>query len=231
MSVFDCGCGTGALTLELAAAVAPGPVLGVDLDPAQIGVARSLAAERHAANVRFEVGNADALPLLDATRDAVFAHTVLQHLRDPLPALREMHRVLKPGGIIGVRDDDWGGFVQEPGSPLLQLGLSLILQVWAANGGHPFFGRRHRALLGEAGFRNCQGSSSTEWYASPRATQFWAEVAESQVRNPAFASVVLEQGWADQATLEAIVAEYRAWGEREDSFASRTFCEAVGWKR
>jgi SAM-dependent methyltransferase len=230
MNLLDCGCGAGATTVELAPLVAPGRVVGIDLDPSQIELARALAAKRRTTSVRFELGNAEALPFPDGTFDAVFAHTVLQHLRDPLHALREMHRVLKPGGIVGVRDDDWGGFLQEPFTPLLELGISLFLRVWVANDGHPFFGRRHRALLREAGFVRCLGSSSTEWYASPEATRFWAGVAEAQVRNPSFARVVLEQGWADQSTLEAIVAECRAWGERDDAFASRTMCEAVGWK-
>jgi SAM-dependent methyltransferase len=230
MHLLDCGCGAGATTVELATIVAPGRVVGIDLDPGQIQLARALAAERRVTNVRFEPGDVDALPLPDGTFDAVFAHAVLQHLRDPLRALREMHRALKPGGIIGVRDDDWGGFIQEPFTSQLELGLSLFLRAWAASGGHPFFGRRHRALLREAGFIRCQGSSSTEWYASPEATRFWADVVAAQARNPAFARVVFEQGWTDPAMLEAIVAEYRAWSERDDAFVSRTFCEAVGWK-
>jgi ubiquinone/menaquinone biosynthesis C-methylase UbiE len=230
MSLLDCGCGDGATTVELATIVAPGRVVGIDLDPSQIERARALAAERRVNNVRFESGDVCALPLLDGTFDAVFAHTVLQHLRDPVQALREIRRTLKPGGIIGVRDDDWGGYLQEPFSPRMELGLSLFLRAWAANGGQPFFGRRHRALLREAGFVRCLGSSSTEWYASPEATRFWAEIAEAQVRNPAFARVVLEQGWADPAMLDAIVVEYRQWGECDDTFVSRTFCEAVGWK-
>jgi SAM-dependent methyltransferase len=230
MAVLDSGCGDGATTLELGAAVAPGRVVGIDLEPRVIDAARALAAERKLTNVRFEVGDAGALPFSDAAFDAAFANTLLQHLREPLRALRELHRVLKSGGVVGIRDDDWGGFIQEPFPPRLEHGLSLFLRAWAASGGHPFFGRTHRALLRDAGFVRSLGSSSTEWYASPAATRFWADVAEAQVRNPAFARIILDNGWADPPTLEAIVTDFRAWGERDDAFVSRTFCEAVGWK-
>ena len=90
MSLLDCGCGPGANTTSLADAVAPGQVVGIDLEESQIELAKAHAAERGVTNVGFEVGSVYALPFPDASFDAAFAHTVLQHLRDPAKALEEI---------------------------------------------------------------------------------------------------------------------------------------------
>jgi ubiquinone/menaquinone biosynthesis C-methylase UbiE len=91
----------------VAALVAPGEVVGVDREPGQVDLARRRAGERGLVNARFAAGSLYALPFPDAAFDAAYAHTVLQHVREPLRALREIRRVLKPGGLLGLRDDDW----------------------------------------------------------------------------------------------------------------------------
>lgn len=57
------------------------------------------------------------LPSPDGSSDAVFAHAVLMHLREPVKALAEMRRVLRPGGIAGIRDGDWDGRIHTPSTP------------------------------------------------------------------------------------------------------------------
>src|SRR5438067_1545844 len=79
MSLIDCGCGPGAITIGLTQAVAPGQVVGIDIESSQVEAARSLAAKMGVANVRFEVANVYDLPFPDASFDAAFAHTSLQH--------------------------------------------------------------------------------------------------------------------------------------------------------
>lgn len=98
MSLLDCGCGPGTITLDLAEAVAPGEVVGVDVGPSEIERAQAKARERQLSNARFEVANAYELPFSDASFDAVFAHTLLEHLIDTQKALGEVSRVLKQGG-------------------------------------------------------------------------------------------------------------------------------------
>jgi ubiquinone/menaquinone biosynthesis C-methylase UbiE len=230
MRLLDCGCGPGSITVDLAAAIAPGQVEGIDIGATQIAAARARATERRITNVQFQVADIYKLPFPTGLFDVVFAHAVIQHLRDPLRALGEMRRVLTPGGIVGLRDDDWGTVLFEPSTPLLRLWQSLMVKVWAHNGGDPFIGRKHRRLLNEAGFMRTQASSSAESYGTLEATSAFSTSMVEHHRAAAFARVVLEQGWADQRELEAMYREVLSWGERDDAFFSYTFCETIGWK-
>jgi ubiquinone/menaquinone biosynthesis C-methylase UbiE len=101
ISVLDVGCGPGTITADIGRRVAPGRVLGIDASAKVIEEARRDAAG--GSNVEFSVGDLCALPIDDDTFDIVHAHQVLQHLPDPVAALREMKRVCKPGGLVAAR--------------------------------------------------------------------------------------------------------------------------------
>src|SRR5215510_14710868 len=106
MRILDCGCGPGTITTGVAEFVAPGEVVGIDIEPSQIEAARRRAVGCGLPSAHFEVANVYELPFPDASIDAAYAHTVIQHVREPLRALREIRRVLAPGGLLGLRDDD-----------------------------------------------------------------------------------------------------------------------------
>ena len=125
MRLLDCGCGIGAITVDLAQQLAPGEVVGIDIAPVQVERSRALAREKGVANARFEVGNVYELSF----PDAAFAHRVLEHLSDPLRALREMRRVLKPGGVAGILDPDRASILLSPSTPMLQELSSLVLRI------------------------------------------------------------------------------------------------------
>src|SRR5512138_989594 len=120
MRLLDCGCGMGALTTSLSEWLAPGEVIGIDREPSQLEAARAWAAEKGVSNVRFEIGNIYEIPYPDSSFDAAFAFTVLEHVREPLRAMREMRRILKPGGVVGIQDPDYGAQLQTPSTPGLQ---------------------------------------------------------------------------------------------------------------
>jgi SAM-dependent methyltransferase len=229
MRLIDFGCGTDSITVGLAAAVAPGEVVGVDIGPAQVEAARALAAEDGVTNVRFEVGSVYTLPFPDASFDAAFARSVLEHLSDPVAALREVRRVLKPGGVIGLRDGDWGGWVLAPPSPLVEEGYALYARLWALNGGNPNRGREHRALLRAAGFGRIAASAGAECNGTSEEVQQWASVARAQLARPEFVARVLAEGWADRARLDQILAAFQVWGEHPDAFSAVLLCQAVAW--
>ena len=210
MRLLDCGCGPGAITLGLAEAVAPGEVVGIDITPERMDEARALAAERGCTNVRFEVADVYSLPFPDATFDAAFVHALLQHLPDPLGALREVRRVLKPGGVIGVADADLGGSLMAPMTPALDRALDLLANLRDHDGGSPHVGRRLRALLHDAGFsRNvasvscgCDGAEET----ARRTGEWWA----GYLAAPAFVDHVVEAGLSDPRELEEMSNAWRS---------------------
>ena len=113
-SVLDLGCGPGTITADIGRRVAPGRVLGIDASAEVIEEARREAGG--GPNVEFSVADLYALDTDDDTFDVVHAHQVLQHLADPVGALREMKRVCKPGGLVAARDGDYGAFRWYPTS-------------------------------------------------------------------------------------------------------------------
>jgi ubiquinone/menaquinone biosynthesis C-methylase UbiE len=228
MSLLDCGCGPGTLTMDLAGLVAPGQVVGVDIAPGQITVAQEHALRRGVSNVRFREGTIYELPFPDGSFDVAFAHTVLQHLADPVRVLQEIRRVLKAGGLIGVREEDTSGIVFFPSSALLDQSWDLYVRSWKHNGGDPYFARRHRAVLRESGFVRVIGSASCESYGAPQATQWFGEVMARYI--PSNLETAVRLGWADVELVERIGAAWKAWGEHPDAFCAILRCEAIGWK-
>ncbi len=227
MRVLDAGCGPGSITLGLATAVAPGEVIGIDAQPSLVDQARALAVQRGVTNVRFEVANVYDLPFPDGSFDAALANSVLEHLREPVRALKELRRVLRPGGIAGVRDADRGGRIFAPETPLLQQWFSLTERVRQHNGMNLNIGRHHRRLLLEAGFVRAEAGASIRSWGSLEETRQWAVFLKGQL--PRLAKTALAEGWIDQATVDAIAAEIDAWGERPDAFHAGTRCETLGW--
>jgi SAM-dependent methyltransferase len=125
MAVLDVGCGVGTITADLAELVAPGRVAGIDTAPDVVARARDEVTARGLATVELAVGDVYALDFPDGTFDVVHAHQVLQHLADPVRALREMRRVCRPGGLVAARDADYAAMTWYPEVPELAEWLEL----------------------------------------------------------------------------------------------------------
>ncbi len=135
MKLLDVGCGPGSITRGLAALLAPGDVVGLDLSAETLAAARQDAAARGITNLRYEQGSVYDLPFSNDSFDVVFAHQVLQHLREPALAIRQMLRVLRSGGLIAVRDVDWGTVAYWPPDPWIDRFIDVHLRTWSQNGG------------------------------------------------------------------------------------------------
>jgi SAM-dependent methyltransferase len=99
--VLDLGVGTGAVALSCAPRVAPdGHVIGVDISPEMLALARGRAARAGLANVSFAEGRAEAMPVDSSSQDTVLASLSLMYVIDRAAAAREVARVLKPGGRL-----------------------------------------------------------------------------------------------------------------------------------
>lgn len=229
MRLLDVGCGPGSITLGLAQRVAPGEVVGIDINPARIAQARALAAERDVENVRFETADIYALPFEDAAFDGVFSNAVHQHLRDPLAALREQRRVLKPGGVIGIADPDVLTSIVYPSTPALERSLEVFSLVRVADGGTPDIGRRLRELLHDAGFTRVTASATAGSDGTAETTTFMGGWWASYFEAPAIVARVASASIATEAEMAEMGTAWRAWGEAPGAFAVRFGCHAIGW--
>jgi ubiquinone/menaquinone biosynthesis C-methylase UbiE len=197
------------------------------LDQAIIERARAAAAERGCSNISFGEGSIYELPFPNGSFDAVLAHAVLNHLGGPVEALKEMYRVLKPEGVIGVRVTSPDEFLREPSDPIMERCANLVERIYRHNGGDRSIGQRFRPLLREAGFARIRVSASYECYRTVEEAKMWAERMAGGFTRPPMSEQLMELGWASQAELDEIAAFWRAWGENPDAFLARTWREAV----
>jgi ubiquinone/menaquinone biosynthesis C-methylase UbiE len=227
--VLDCGSGPGSITVDFASIVAPGEVVGIDIAESQVEAGRELAEARRVDNVRFERASVYELPFPDRSFDAAFANHVIEHLSDPVRALKEVRRVLKPGGVFGMCNDDWDTLLIEPSTPLLRSAIQLFLRVAEHNGADLRRGRHNRRLLREAGFVRTEGYARLTCFGTNEVTRRMANLTPVQFRDPGFVATVVTQGWADEATLDAMVADFAAWGEDPDAYWAQINPAALGW--
>ena len=154
-SLLDVGCGPGTITADLARLVAPGRVTALEHTEDALVLAREEIARQGLGNVDFMIGDVhDLLDIPDEAFDVVHAHQVLQHVADPVRALHEMRRACKPGGIVAVRDSDYGGFVWSPEVAELGEWMRLYQRLAREAGGEPNAGRWLLGLANEVGFRD-----------------------------------------------------------------------------
>ncbi|UIX29773.1 class I SAM-dependent methyltransferase [Streptomyces sp. GQFP] len=218
MRILDIGCGPGTITADLAELVPDGHVTGVDRAPGILDQARATAAERGLGNVEFAVADVHSLDFPDDTFCVVHAHQVLQHVGDPVRALREMHRVTKPGGYIAVRDGDYLAMAWYPESAGLDDWLDLYRRVARANGGEPDAGRRLKSWALRAGLTDITATSSTWTFADTDEVAWWSGLWADRTLASAYADRATEGGLATVEQLRAVSEAWREWGRREDAW-------------
>ena len=218
--VLDVGCGPGTITIDLAARVAPGQVVGLDRSERVVELARAAAREAGATTVTFAAGDVYALPYADASFDVVHAHQVLQHLVDPVAALRELRRVARPGGLVAVRDADYAAMTWYPPSAGLDEWLALYHEVTAANRAQADAGRRLHSWVRAAGFdpAGIVPSAGVWCYATPEERTWWADLWAERSTSSDFATQAVAHGLADDVGLEHLAEAWRLWGESEDGW-------------
>ncbi|BAU87157.1 ubiE family methyltransferase [Streptomyces laurentii] len=219
LTVLDVGCGPGTISADLAARVAPGGrVVAVDSAPDVVDAARAVAAERGLDNVEFAVADVHALDFADDSFDVVHAHQVLQHVGDPVQALRELRRVCRPGGVVAVRDSDYDAFTWFPSAPGLDRWLELYRRVARSNGGEPDAGRRLVSWARAAGFTDVTASAGTWCFAAPEERAWWSGMWADRTTASGYARRAVEGGHATLEELTAIADAWRSWGVQDDGW-------------
>ncbi|MFC7533486.1 methyltransferase domain-containing protein [Actinoplanes sp. GCM10030250] len=224
ISLLDVGCGPGTITADLAARVTPGRVTALEQTEAALDLAR---AQIGLANVDFAVGDVHALDFPDGIFDVVHAHQVLQHVADPVAALREMRRVARPGGLVAARDSDYAAFTWYPLVPELDEWLALYQRVARGNGGEPDAGRRMLAWARAAGFTDVTATASVWCFANAEDREWWGGMWEERVLKSEMADTALRTGAATDEDLRRISAGWRRWADDEDGWLAITHGEIL----
>lgn len=217
--VLDLGCGPGTISADLADRVGPeGAVLAVDSAPEVIDLARADHGTGRHGNLTFAVQDAMRLDLPDDSFDVTHAHQVMQHLQDPVGALRELRRVTRPGGVVAVRDADYAAMTWHPQSDGLDQWLSVYHRTARLNGAEPDAGRRLLAWAHEAGFEDVAPSASVWCFATPEDRAWWGGLQADRIVDSAVAEQAVNASIADREALQSMSAAWRAWAADESAW-------------
>ncbi len=223
--LLDVGAGPGTITADLATRVTR--VTATETGEAELALARRTASERGITTIDFQVADVHDLPFPDATFDVAHAHQVLQHVLDPVVALRELARVTRPGGLVSVRESDYSGFCWFPELPGLDRWLDLYRAAARANGAEPDAGRRLLSWAHAAGLAEVRASSSTWCYADPPARAWWGGMWADRIIDSALAHQLTASGLASPDDLAEIAAAWRVWAADPDAWFSVLHAEIL----
>jgi ubiquinone/menaquinone biosynthesis C-methylase UbiE len=182
--IVDVGCGTGVVTRLAAQEVgASGIVVGVDVDAGMLAVARSVTPP--ALEIVWRQAGAEALPLTDASFDVALCQMSLQFMEDRRKALREMHRVLVPGGRIlldlpGPATPQFEALAESMGRHSMAQGKAFVERVFSLH-----VPAVVEELLADAGFRDVEVHAATRPFFVPAPREFlWQYVSSTPLAGP-----------------------------------------------
>lgn len=228
--VLDFGCGPGTISVGLAKAIEPGELHGVDLKQEQINLARSVADAGGHSNATFHVGDVTDLPFDDDYFDIAHGHSILTYVPDTQAVLTEVKRVLKPGGLISVREGIIGSSFVAPDFELLGDAWVMFAELITADDGHPHIGRDLKRHLLEAGFTDLRPTASfTSHTTAEEVAGFWA-VIRDWFLSPAVREAATEYGVISHQHLDNVEHAFDEWSRHPGAFSAFAYGECLGHK-
>ena len=227
--ILDCGCGPGSITLGLAGWAPQGNVVGIDAAEAPLVQARALAGELGVANVEFNRADVFNLPYQDGRFDVVFSSAMFCHLSGLDRVLAEIKRVLKPGGIVAVRDVIFDSVIMYPQDELLEEFYKILVLGIEHYGGNANVGRELGAWLHGAGFADVMLTVGTNQPkdASERA-EFYSAVAK--LLSSELSELAVANGWTTTDRIALIIGRFETLASEPGSISVATYGQAVGRK-
>jgi SAM-dependent methyltransferase len=150
--VLEAACGVGAQTVILARNSPGATFVSVDISPESLALAERRVRAEGYTNVTFRQGDICHLPFGKESFDHAFVCFLLEHLPDPVLALRNLSAVLRPGGTITVIEGDHGSALLYPDSPDARRVIECLVVLQRQIGGNALIGRELWHLLNDAGF-------------------------------------------------------------------------------
>ncbi|PKI82515.1 hypothetical protein MVES1_004011 [Malassezia vespertilionis] len=209
MSVLDIGSGAGTITLDFVPLVAR--VTGLEISKEAMDLTLQEAA-RQGVDIDTAIGDVHALPFHDNAFDVVHAHQVLQHVANPIVALREMRRVTKQGGLVAACDTDFGVASWFPEDALLEEWSQMFQTVARSNGAEPNAGRRLLYWAMEAGFTDVEPGASTWCFATTESREYWGGMWGTRILTSSINDQAKARGYTHKK-LEAMSAAWQRWVE------------------
>jgi SAM-dependent methyltransferase len=218
--VLEAGCGAGSQTIHLAPGSPNAAILSIDRSEDSLATARERIEAAGHKNVEFQQADIFDLPFESHSFDHVFVCFVLEHLQEPAKALRELKKVVRPGGTITAIEGDHGSWYCHPQTPEAAKTVQCLIDAQALAGGNSLIGRQLYPLLASIGLLDVQVSPRMVYVDSSR-----PQLVEGFSRNTFIAMVegvrdqALEMGMVDKATWDKGIGDmYRA------TEADGTFC-------
>ena len=230
-TIVDLGCGPGTITKGFSSVVPQGKVIGIDASDTVIKQARTTAPIREYPNLKFEVGNITTrLPFEDDSVDVVFTHQTLCHIPSPIAVIQEALRILKPGGLIAMREFDtllWHPL--SPGVKAYNESMGKAVSATGAQG--PGSGRKLHVWASKAGFdrakmrigtgTTCHVDAEAKWWANVCIGRLEGEIGPQWVRDGIVRS---------QENVEEMLKDLRKWIDDEEAWYTSLHGEVIAWK-
>ena len=228
--LLDFGCGPGTLSVGLAKAVEPGELHGVDMEESEIEAARAAAAGGGHENATFHVGDVTGLPFEDDTFDVAHCHTVLMHVPDTAATLKEVRRVLKPGGLIASREAIVASSFMAPVADTLEGAWDTFARLVEANRGHPQMGKHLKARFLEAGFTEVRASASFDMFSAPEDVAFFHTFVSGWFFSPDVVAAATTHGLATHERFDEWRRDVDEWKDHPGAFGVIAFGECLAIK-
>jgi SAM-dependent methyltransferase len=228
--ILDCGCGPGSVTLGLAQWAPDGETVGIDFGEEQLEGARANAHELGVKNIAFRQASIFDLPFDDASFDIVFSQAVLCHIPDHAEALHEMKRVLRPGGLVAIRDVINRSVTLWPDDPLLGEVERLVRLGEQRSGGNPDVGRELGTLLDATGFVDVFLTLGIEQPEHPEERATFFELMAALFESGDLGTLAVQEGWITAERLAQMAARLRGLANQPGAIWALPFGQAVGRK-